>query len=332
MEYLLFYPDSHQHLGLFEDLKGMPNIEMDRIGLKKINSRVLQGIRRLHISWTINKHVALPLKTIWYTKPEIELDDSKQYCIIVMDGAMKGLQPKVLNNWFSRENVRGVLVLINSMDASSVAILELKDKFSKVQWDAVYSFDPADVKKYEYSYLGTCYYSLHDLEAAHKQFPDEQKSTVYYTGGLKGGREELILSVFDMLQNNGVSLNFNLAISGERRLREKPFSETINYYSGGWFPYERVLSGIDQTKIILDVHQKGQTGPSLRYYEAVCYNKKLLSNNPAITMLPYYDPRYMKVFCDTEDIDINWIKEDVNVDYHYKGEFSPVHMLDVVAS
>ncbi len=332
MEYLLFYPDSHQHLGLFEDLKSAPNVRMENIGLKKIDNRMLRNIRRFHISWTINKHVPLPLKSIWYTNPEMELEGSRQYCMIVMDGAMKGLSSKKLNELFAKENIRGVLVLINSMDAESIAVLELKDKFKQVKWDEIYSFDPADVDKYGYTYLGTNYYSKHDLEAARKQFPDEPESTVYYTGGLKGGREELILSVFDRLQRNEISTNFNLSISGERRLQAKPFSESIHYYSGGWIPYERVLSGVDQTKVILDVHQNGQTGPSLRYYEAVCYNKKLLTNNAAIKTLPYYDQRYMKVFETAEDIDLDWIRENIEVDYHYKGDFSPIYMLDTVLS
>ena len=71
-----------------------------------------------------------------------------------------------------------------------------------------------------------------------------------------------------------------------------------------------------------------QYGPSLRYFEAVCYNKKLLTNNPCVVDLPYYDPRYIQVFNNPSDIDIDWLREDCTVDYGYKGDFSPNILID----
>ena len=105
--------------------------------------------------------------------------------------------------------------------------------------------------------------------------------------------------------------------------------DKIHYYIG-WKSYEEVLGGVLRSKVILEILQEGQSGPSLRYYEAVCYNKKLLSNNPNIVHFPYYDSRYMRYFSSPEDIDIAWITEDCDVDYHYKGDFSPVNMLDLI--
>ena len=34
-----------------------------------------------------------------------------------------------------------------------------------------------------------------------------------------------------------------------------------------------------------------------------------------------------------EDIDWNWVKEDIEVDYHYNGEFSPLRLMeDIIKS
>ena len=105
--------------------------------------------------------------------------------------------------------------------------------------------------------------------------------------------------------------------------------EGINYILNGVIPYKTVLNNLQNSKCILEILRDKQRGPSLRYFEAVCYNKKLLTNNPAIIDFPYYDERYMRVFSKPEDIDINWIKEDIsNVDYHYKGDFSPTKLID----
>ncbi len=78
---------------------------------------------------------------------------------------------------------------------------------------------------------------------------------------------------------------------------------------------------------ILPDNQKEKTG---RYLEAILYNKKLLTNNKYLNMLPYFKERYMKYFENIEDIDIEWIKKVEDIDYGYKGEFSPNNILKLI--
>lgn len=327
MEYILLYPESHRHLGLFLDFEDMPNVAMFPIEITNLNNAFLRFLRKVHTSWTINRFVPLPFRERWYCRPEINIKQDKEYCVIVLDGAMKGLKPSELNELFAKDNVRGVLVLINSLDASSIAVLESKKKFEKVSWDAVYTFDPEDVKKYNCKYLGNCYYSEHDIAAVCEKFPDEDESDVYFAGGLKGDREDLIISVFEMMEQNDIRTNINLSVSGTRRFGHNRYADQIQYSSGKWRPYEKILAGVSRTKVILEILQKGQNGPSLRYYEAVCYNKRLLTNNQSVVNLPYYDDRFIKIFHSAADIDYDWIKEDISADYRYSGNFSPKYML-----
>ena len=74
------------------------------------------------------------------------------------------------------------------------------------------------------------------------------------------------------------------------------------------------------------------TGLSLRPYEAVCYNRKLLTNNKSILDFPYYDSRYMQYFETVEEIDWDWVKEDIPVDYGYDCKFSPMRLLEHMVS
>ena len=80
-------------------------------------------------------------------------------------------------------------------------------------------------------------------------------------------------------------------------------------------------------KCILEIVQKGQVALTLRPYEAVAYNKKLLTNNKTILNFKYYNPKYMRYFEKVEDIDWNWVKCDDGVDYNYQGDFSPRYLL-----
>lgn len=330
-QFVLIYPESHQHLGLFADLENLPNVQLIVATRKKIKSPFIKIIRKLHSSCS-NKICMIPFGNYWYKLITLSFDNTKSYCIIIVDGAMKAFSATYLNNIFRQKNVRGVLVLLNAMDAKSVMMLEIKRNITNIKWDAIYSFDSGDVQKYGYQSLGNCYYSSHDINLIKKKWSTstKDKTDAYFTGGLKGGRERVILSVFKKIYTAGLYTNFNIMVSGKYILKKKLYSDIINYYSGGWFPYEKVIAGILNSNVVIEILQVGQTGPSLRYYEAVCYNKKLLTNNPEIKNLPYYDSRYMKVFKSVEDIDVEWVKKSENIDYHYADEFSPIHLLDVV--
>ena len=78
-----------------------------------------------------------------------------------------------------------------------------------------------------------------------------------------------------------------------------------------------------KSNCILDIVQNGQKGNTIRYYEAICNNKKLLTNNRTVLSDKYYDKRYIQYFSDAKQIDVNWIKEPCEVDFGYQGEFSP---------
>ena len=77
--------------------------------------------------------------------------------------------------------------------------------------------------------------------------------------------------------------------------------------------------------------QKGQVALTLRPYEAVVYNKKLLTNNKTILSFKYYNPRYMHYFEKIEDIDWNWVARKEKVNYEYEGDFSPIYLLQDIS-
>lgn len=63
------------------------------------------------------------------------------------------------------------------------------------------------------------------------------------------------------------------------------------------------------TNCILEILQEGQYQQSIRYFEAIIYNKKLLTNNKNVKNLPYFDERYMRYFSSITDIDLSGLKK-----------------------
>ncbi|MEW4410962.1 hypothetical protein [Clostridium sp. AN503] len=326
MNYVIIYSEAHEHMGLFNDLKGNQNVELIVAKKKSLKNKLVKGFSRLYQSWTLNRFLHIPGQSKWFMPICMSIDKNKEYCIIIIDSALKAININTMNDLFSKPNVRGVLVLINSMNAQSISMMEAKPLIKKLHWDDIYTFDPLDAEKFNFKYLGCCYYSKFKMRSKENR----NISDVYFVGSIKGNRGELIISVFNKLLYASVNTEFIVRITGIRKLMRKIHSDKIRYISGELLPYDKIIAGVLGTKVILEILQKEQYGPSLRYYEAVCYNKKLLSNNPYIRNFPFFDERYMRVFQNVRDIDIEWILESVDVDYHYNEEFSPVNMLDVV--
>ena len=124
--------------------------------------------------------------------------------------------------------------------------------------------------------------------------------------------------------HNDISCNFRITRVPENHNCKKG----IIYNSR--ISYLETISQAKATDCLLEILQKGQSGVTFRYYEAVCYNKKLLTNNVGVYNLPYYDSQYIQVFEDINDIDFEWIKKDIKIDYKYKGDFSPVNFIEQI--
>ena len=331
MKYYIVYPHSHEHLGLFTDLYSIPEVECLSVKQKQVDNKIIRFVKQIHTSGTLSKYIHLPFKRVWFEPIHFNIDQNEEYYIVIVDAALRMFSPSYLNSIFSNSNVHGVLVLLNSINAYSVAMYEVKPLISKIKWTDIYTFDPEDAKRYNYKTLNGAYYSKKSEEEI-KQYSDEHRSydDIYFVGGLKGNRKKLVMDIFAELSRNNIKANFNIMVSGGELMHKQENTDKINYYSKTWIPYEKVLAGVLNSNVILEILQDNQNGPSLRYYEAVCYNKKLLTTNKNVVNLPYYDSRYMKIIEKAEDIDFAWVRQRDNVEYNYRGEFSPVNLLEII--
>lgn len=190
-------------------------------------------------------------------------------------------------------------------------------------FDLVYTVDKTDAVNYGFEYTFTPY-SIDE-----KKIINAYKKGVYFCGATKG-RESEIVSFYRRCSAKKIETSMDIICTDENikslisprdrgaRLRKKD----------DYLLYPEVLSRSLGYSCILEIVQKNQTALTLRAYEAVCYNRKLLTNNKTILEFPYYNKRYMQYFESMDDIDWNWIKSTDHVDYGYKGDFSPILLLD----
>lgn len=312
---LLLCPEGDLKLGLFNDIACS----------ERISVRYVLFSHKLHIwieksIYTFNYLSGLKLKLPkWVFNCDIENWSRGFSRIIVRSNVLEHLRISRVQR-LRKRGIRCDLLLLDSVDADSATIAATKHLINSGLWDSILTFDRQDAEKYGFSFAGFHYYSKPDIA-----FPEKSLYDVYYVGSFKGNRTRLINDTLKHLTANGICCRFDILSNNLKKTEEA--AAGINVFRKS-LPYRDVLEYTTASNCILEIIQENQHGPSLRYFEAVVFNKKLLTNNPYVVDFPYYNPEYIRVFKDADDIDISWLKAGITVDYRYKGDFSPLKLLE----
>ncbi len=296
---------------LFEDLSNLPGIHTHVF--QKPNNSLINFVRRVHINPKLSRILWLPKRDIWYNQKAIIDKIPKNGYLMINSSSMTN---PTADFWIQiktkRKDVKFVLVLVDSMDVVGGHMRETKRRLNLIKWDKILSYDKGDCEKYGFTYVGFDYYSPVDMVS------DKIVYDLYYVSSVKSGREEILKKINSVCKKNNVN-NFFQIVSSWRKI------DYGNCYRKN-IPYKKILENISMSNCILEVLQYGQKMQSLRYLEAVCYNKKLLTNNPDIVNYPFYNEDYMRCFKKVDDIDWEWVRKRENV--HFKAHnFSSANLL-----
>lgn len=303
---------------LFSDLFSRDDVDAYAVN-RPTSSRMVDFLRRVHKSPRINHRIRLPLRRIW--DDQLVKRVHPDTCMIFLTSSVSYLAPELVKSLRERfpKNPM-VLLIIDSLHADSVHLHYVRDRLFSIRWDLVLSFDRRDCAEYGFTFMGYAYYSVpRDVR------PSKQEADLYYIGSDKGGRMSLVESVYEAARAQGIRCNFQ--ISGKTWHPQDRQGVELHRR---WISYDKAFADVQSANCILEVLQQHQHQQSVRYFEAVCCNKKLLTNNPNVTELPYYDARYMRYFQTPEDIDMDWVRAKESIDYGYRGDFSPVGLLETI--
>ncbi len=274
-------------------------------------------VRRIHFSPKINRIISLPLKDIWCDSvKKIKWDACIEYFIIFEETSIYPISLKYLEKIKQKYNVHYILFL---QDPWQHRFSENARNYQQhIKFDYIFTFDPADASKYGFIFFNTPYSMLSDIENI------RTKNDLFFIG-TANDRLDAILAVFASGKKSGLNMSFMV----DRVAQSLQKDDDMIIYNKR-IPYSKVVENDKASNCILEIISSGQSGASLRYYEAVCYNKKLLTNNKNVVNFPFYNPDYIRIFEKSEDIDWDWVKERIPVDYHYDGRFSPTHLIDKI--
>ena len=187
------------------------------------------------------------------------------------------------------------------------------------QFDVVYTYDERDAAAYGYRRQETPIWSAEDRRGGAIEYD------LYFCGRDKD-RASLLNDICRLLAPRGVT--------GKYVVTSKVPGAYMNEWmcAVDWRPYPEIVEEIKKCRCVVELLGGTNTGSTLRYKEALIYNKKLLTNDRNVSRMPYYDPRWMRYFEKADDIDVEWLMDDAPVDYGYRDDFSVRSFLDRIES
>lgn len=298
---LLIQSDSNRHLGLFRDLEHDNHVDILTYPNHISNARKV--LTRLSEDASFSLAAKEQGIRLFYDR------------IVVIDTALGRMSEKTVKRLRRRTKDIRVL-LLNSFGAASPSFEPVRKRIDWFDSSEVYTFDPLEAKAMGFNFYGLQYYSRADMPESGAILYD-----CYFVGGIKGGRGELIRSLYKSMRESCVDALFECTfMKGEHETTD---DSGIKWLHASWQPYKNVLANDLASACVVEILQEGQHAQSLRYFEAICYNRKLLTNNTHVVDLPFYDDRYIRVFHDANDVDMDWLKGRELPEYGYSNEFSP---------
>lgn len=331
MRYLVLQYGQENDRMILRELTDLPNVDTV-VWHKEYASLFKRGMRKIHTNSKLNSMFSVPGRDLWH-KDVLEATGQVD-CLIILAYCLMEIEESFL--YKMRKNnphLKIVLLLWDSMATHSTMMESVRNKILEYKWDMVVSFDRDDCVEYGFVWLGLHYYSPADVS-----IPATVSSDIFFAGAATEGRKELLEKICQYIKIDGGKCDFKLVLSENwlKRIKGRILKEEPRYSPVGVcmtkrnLSYKEILSSVVHSNCILELVQPGQRMQTLRYFEAVVYNKKLLTNNLYIKELPFYDERYMRVFNSIEDIDVEWLQRREMIDYGYNGEFSPTHILKII--
>ena len=187
---------------------------------------------------------------------------------------------------------------------------------NKNHFDKIFTYHSADAQKYGLIHLTQPFSKIELKEEA-------ENVDLFFAGNAKN-RLTKVHRLYLEAKKQGLKCNFWINGVAPGKMLQ---CEDIIYNQK--LSYLQYLREMKRCRCIVEICQAGNES-SMRFAEAVVYNKMLLVDDATCRKRKFYDEKYMQCFEQIDDIDFEWIKKTKQVEYGYDGSFSPIHLLKYI--
>lgn len=282
----------------------------------------LKILYKVHLTPKLNRFVKLPFKIYWNNLFFRGIKKDERFVVLVfqywlsVDGTIKTLD---YLRRYKNCKIIGFFQDITSSFKDLYTGQPININYYKDKFDLIISYDKKEAQKYGFLYHPTVF-SHKDISRNNKPFCD-----VFFIGKYKG-RLSLLIDIYRKLTASGLNCHFIvLNVPKEKQL----IPDCIHYTSQS-IAYEEVLEYVSNAKCLLEILQPGAVGYTYRTWEAISYNKRLLTNNLSLKNSHFYDEKYISIFSEANDIDLGFFKSlnipPFNIN-PYTNEISPINLI-----
>ena len=283
----------------------------------KLENKVLRRICSYIYDFDHNtKKYRMPFKSIWYPVCT-GIPDSEDEIIFMFWGSFTLCSLDYRK--YLKKHFPNCRITFTMFDLAKWCLEQTDDmRYIKEFADAIFSYDQDDVDKYGLIFRRDAFSVLPDEMIA----GGSVASDLNFCGKAKDRYKE-ILEVYDSARSAGITCDFNIPkLPIEMKELYPELAESC------YIPYIEYIKRIQGTNCLLEICQSKKTNYTLRPWEAIAYGKKILTCNKEFLNEEFYNPDYIQVFEDPKQIDWEWVRNKVNVDYHYIEKLSVDRLLD----
>ncbi len=179
-----------------------------------------------------------------------------------------------------------------------------------VYWD---SFDKIPKLKDTVSYFNE-YYSFEEGDCSKYNFKKISNFYIHKSSNTTPTYDAFFFSSKDARLNNVIKLitylrqkNWNakaLVVAKKTKSKSKPINVEGVTITENSTPFSQIYQYADNTKVVIDISHPNQKGLSMRPYECLGLERKLITNNSEIMKYDFYNPDNIFIINDFDNLDI----------------------------
>lgn len=196
------------------------------------------------------------------------------------------------------------LKLLKEVNPKAKMILFLWDKLEysafkgkEECFDYIFSYDRIDSLENNFIFRPTFY-----IDKCSEKIPSDKKYNFYYIGVLRDEkRYHYIKWLKNYLESKNLKIFFKLLLWEEHK-KYLPEKYDKNLVITESIPYNKNIEILKNSKVVLDLKYKKQRGLTLRCYEALATETKIITDNEDIVKYDFYNENNIKVIKNIEDV------------------------------
>ncbi|WP_345993688.1 hypothetical protein [Sulfurimonas sp. HSL-1716] len=190
----------------------------------------------------------------------------------------------------------------------------LQSKYDSIikYFDVVKTFDREDAKQYGLKYLPLFYTKKYQVLAQNKK---KKRYDLVFFGAYHSDRLKIVKEIDEICKKNGLNFKYHLFITKMGLLRlillQKINIKDLKYLKTYSVGTDKILEVYKESKAVLDIELNIQNGLTMRTFEALGAELKLLTTNYHIKDEPFYnDKNIIIIKRDHLELDLGFFQSD----------------------